>query len=48
MGLSCKGFEGELMALFTVIEVGWYQRELASISKSINKGERIKKIGFLY
>lgn len=40
VGLSCEGFEGELMALFTTIEACRHQRELASNSKSVNRGKR--------
>lgn len=44
MGLSCEGFEEELMALFTAIEASHYQEELAFISKPTNRGKRELKI----
>lgn len=44
MGLSCEGFEEEMMALLTTIEVSHFQNESASGSKMVNKGNRELKI----
>jgi hypothetical protein len=37
VGLSCEGFEEELMALFTAIEVGHSEQVLASWSNFLKK-----------
>jgi hypothetical protein len=42
LGLSCEGFEDELMALFTAIEASRHQNDPASspssLSKLVNRG----------
>lgn len=40
VGVSCDGFEGELMALLIIIEASHNQGEWVSNSKSANRGER--------
>lgn len=40
VGISCEGFEGEFMALFTAIEAGHYKNETTSSSKMRNRKSR--------
>jgi hypothetical protein len=47
VGISCEGFEEELMALFTAIEVNHSQKELASCSNLVNKDSReLKRLSY--
>jgi hypothetical protein len=44
VGLSCEGFEDQMMAMFTMIQASQHQNSLASTpdlcSKSANRGNR--------
>jgi hypothetical protein len=45
VGLSCEGFEEDLVALITAIEASDSLKELASSSKLVNKDRReLKKV----
>jgi hypothetical protein len=48
VGLSCEGFEGELMALLTTIETSHNLEGWVSTSKSAIRSKRVKKIAMLH